>query len=83
MLFSELVATEAGPELAQEIDKLLKIKLNTPELEEAPKITPLNDFIEETLPFLRGRMDSLPDGRVGSFDGLNRLFLDALASGLA
>ncbi|MDR2561995.1 MAG: nucleotidyltransferase domain-containing protein [Holophagales bacterium] len=82
VLFSELVAAEAGAELTQEIDKLLRIKLNTPELEEAPKIAPLNDFIEETLPLLREQMDSLPEGRVGDFDGLNRLFLDALASGL-
>jgi len=83
MLFSELVAAEAGPELAREIDKLLKIKLNTPEMEEAPKIATLNNFIEDTLPLLREQMDSLPDVRVGSFDGLNKLFLDALISGLA
>ena len=82
MLFSDLVAAEAGLDLAikQEIDKLLEIKVNTPEIMEMPRIEPLNAYIDETLSLLRAQAEALPNAAGKGYDELNRLFVDIIVS---
>ena len=80
VLFSELVAAEAEPELKTEIEKLLDIKVNSPETDEMPQITPLNEYIEKNLPLLQAQTESLPDEVANSYEKLNRLFLDVVSS---
>ncbi|MCL2121890.1 MAG: nucleotidyltransferase domain-containing protein [Clostridiales bacterium] len=75
MLFSELVASEADAELTKEINRLLAIKVSVPEAEEMPRIEPLNDFIETTLPLLKAQVDALPSVKSKGYDELNRLFI--------
>jgi len=81
MLFSELVAAQASPALAEEIQKLLEIKVNASEKKEMPRIEPLNRFIEESLPILKSRAEVLPASKAGNLDTLNNVFLDIVNDG--
>jgi len=76
MLFSKLVATQANPELAIEIQKLLDVKINVSEKEEMPRIEPLNQFIENTLPILKRKAEEFPANKSGNWSTLNKLFLN-------
>jgi len=78
MLFGELVAAEAESALAEEIDRLLHIKVNVPEAKEMSRIEPLNQYIEKMLPEIKQAADALPKTAAKGFDALNRLFLDVL-----
>jgi len=78
MRFAELVQAQADDTLAQEIARLLDIKVNAPETEELPRIEPLNRYIEETLPLLKAQADALPSVMAAGYDRLNQMFLDVL-----
>ena len=78
MMFSELVASEADSELAQEIGRLLELKTHLPEREEMPRIEPLNIFIDKMLPLLKEQVDALPKVKSMGYDELNHLFLKIL-----
>jgi predicted nucleotidyltransferase len=78
VLFSELVAAEAEPELTAEIGKLLEIKHNIPEAGEMPKIKPLNEYIEESLPMLNEQVVLLPDLPQKGYEELNQFFIDTI-----
>jgi hypothetical protein len=78
MLFSELVAAEADNALAVEIERLLDIKINSPETHEMPRIEPLNSYIDETLPWLKTQAEALPTAKAKDYDELDKLFVDAV-----
>jgi predicted nucleotidyltransferase len=78
MLFSELVAAEAEPSVAAEINKLLKIKINAPETAFVPRIDPLNAYIDGTLPALGKQAGELTAAKANDYSELDRLFLSAL-----
>jgi predicted nucleotidyltransferase len=80
MLFSELVKSEADDALRPEIDRLLQIKIKSPETEQLPKIAALNDFIERTLPELKTEAEAIKAERQKDYIELNRLFLETLYS---
>ena len=75
MQFSVLAAAEAEPGLLPEIERLLEIKINTPEKEEMPRIEPLNRYIDQTLPVLKEQAEAMSGSIVSGWDELNRLFL--------
>ncbi|MCL2164643.1 MAG: nucleotidyltransferase domain-containing protein [Oscillospiraceae bacterium] len=78
MLFSELVASEAGDELAMEIRRLLDIKINSPETLEMQFIEPLNAYIDEAIPLLREQVEALPTVKPKGYDELDNLFIETL-----
>ena len=78
MLFSELVAAEADHDLTKEIERLLEIKINSPETYEMPRIELLNDFIDSLLPILKSQAEALPSVKAKGYDELNRLFVKTL-----
>ena len=53
ILFSDLLDAECPPQIRPEIERLLDLKKNTPELGMVPKIATLDHYIEETLPTYR------------------------------
>jgi predicted nucleotidyltransferase len=80
MLFSDLVKSQADDALKVEIDRILEIKMKSPETERLPKIGALNDFIENTLPELKAQAEALAAERQKNYTELNRLFLETLYS---
>ena len=74
MLFDELVSAELEPLLLPEVERLLEMKKNLPEMEKGPKVQVLNEYIERALPEIKSIAEGQEDTS-GSWDLLNTLFL--------
>lgn len=74
MLFDELVSAELEPVLLPEVERLLEMKKNLPEMEKGPKVQVLNEYIERALPEIKSIAEAKEDTS-GSWDLLNTLFL--------
>lgn len=78
MGFAELVETQLEPRLRPVVEALLRLKMETPEVGEVPRIDALNKFIETSLPVLRTRVESLPREEPKTWEPLDEMFLLAL-----
>lgn len=67
MLFSELVEAELDPALLPDVDRLLELKMNAPEIKTIPKIESINRYLDS----------SIEDTNHG-WEDLNRLFFSQL-----
>ena len=74
MLFEELVDTELEAELKPDVELLLEIKREMPEMGEAPKIQSINNYIERTLPEIKEIANGIEEKR-GEWEKLNQFFL--------
>lgn len=74
MLFSELMAAELEDELKPEVEKLLKMKQELPEMGIAPKVQVLNHYIESTMDIIKNKADKM-SGDNHDWDLLNAFFL--------
>lgn len=79
MGFAELVETQLERELRPTVETLLRLKMETPEIGEVPRIDALNKFIDTNLPALRAEVESLPREGPKTWEPLNKMFLAALA----
>ena len=78
MKFTELAGSQLPLELAGEVERLLKIKMESPEIMEIPRVAVLNDFLDEQIAQIKARIATLPEERNGGWDKLNGLFLSAI-----
>ena len=74
MLFEELMETELEEELKPELDRLLALKKTLPEMEKAPKISVIDDYIQKKLPEIKALAEEI-EGTASEWDALNELFL--------
>lgn len=74
MLFDELVAAELEPELLPDVERLLEMKKNLPEMERGAKVHSLNDYIERALPEIKNFAEAQAD-TYSPWDALNAMFL--------
>jgi predicted nucleotidyltransferase len=79
MLFAELKDAELPEPLQNDVDRLLDIKMNAPELKVIPRVNAINDYLDKTILEIRDRIASMPDERDRSWSELNQLFLQTLA----
>ena len=77
MLFSELAKAELPEELKEEVERLLEIKLHSPEVKKIPKIEKLNKYFDDSLIEIKEKVKSLEDEKAG-WEELNELFLKAV-----
>jgi len=80
MRFADLIAHSLSPEIEREVQMLLAMKLDTPEMGLAPKVLVLNEYIEAQLVDIKKRADSLPQEK-RSWEPLNQFFVSCLADG--
>ena len=78
MLFSELVEAELDPALLPEVDRLLDLKMNAPEIQTIPKIESINRYLDSSIEELRSRIVPLPEDTNHGWEDLNRLFFSQL-----
>ena len=64
MLFSDLIKAELDPAIKPEVEHLLEMKRDLPEMGMAKKVTVLNDYIEDTLPTFKAIADEMPENKV-------------------
>lgn len=78
MLFSELVNAELDPAVAPDVDRLLDLKMNAPEIKTIPKIESINRYLDRCIEEVRSRIVQLPEDANHGWEELNRLFLSQL-----
>lgn len=78
MLFSELMDAELESSLRPVVSKLLRLKMNAPEIKLIPRIDAINEYMEVSLTDIQARLLKLPEDRNNQWDQLNALFLASL-----
>lgn len=78
MLFSELAGAELPDCLKSEVDRLLDLKMNSPEVKEIPRIDILNEYLDESIADIKSKIASMEDSN-NRWDNLNDLFLRTVA----
>ncbi len=81
MLFSELCRAELDSDLKPEIERLLDLKMNSPEVAEGRRIDKLNDYIERSIEQAERAVRSIPDGNKKEWKDLNRIFMELILNG--
>lgn len=79
MLFSELMKAELPPELTRDVEKLLDLKMHSPETKEIPRISAINDYLDAEIEKISEQIKNEEDGRNCSWDELNAMFLVQLS----
>ncbi len=75
MLFDDLVAAELDPPLKPEIERLLDIKMNAPELKLIPRIDSINHYLDESIEAVELAVEQVADEERNDWSELNSLFL--------
>ena len=78
MLFSELVEAELDPALLPDVDRLLELKMNAPEIKEIPRIDVLNEYLDTSITEIKNLLLDMDDTKKMEGEILNQLFLEAL-----
>ena len=78
MLFSRLADSQLDPALRPEVDRLLDLKMNSPEIKEIPRVSPINDYLDKSILEIRSRISKLPEEPTPRWDELNTLFLSTV-----
>lgn len=81
MRFSELAESQLPDELEVPVKKLLKLKMNAPEVNRIPRIDILNEYLERSIAEVRELVRRYPKEHTWDWEELNRLFLSALEPG--
>lgn len=61
MSFSELARAELPEELAEDIERLLNLKLYFPELKEIPKIEKINKYLDRAIIEIKDKLQTLEE----------------------
>ncbi|MBO4288809.1 MAG: nucleotidyltransferase domain-containing protein [Lachnospiraceae bacterium] len=78
MAFSELLDAELPDRLRGEVDRLLDLKMNSPETRLIPRVEVLNKFMDDEILRVKELMKQQPDDERHDWEGLNRFFLRCL-----
>ena len=78
MLFSELVEAELDPALLPDVNRLLDLKMNAPEIKTIPRIESINCYLDSSIEEVRSRIVQLPEDASHGWEELNQLFLSQL-----
>lgn len=78
MLFRELMEEELDSELMPEVERLLDLKMNAPEIREIPRIDAINDYLDRSIRELKAAITTLPGEHQVPWEPLNDLFLQIL-----
>ncbi len=78
MLFSELMEAELDPLLLPDVNRLLALKMNAPEIKTIPKIERINRYLDSSIEEVRSRIVQLPQDANHGWEELDQLFLSQL-----
>lgn len=78
MLFSVLMKAELPEELTNTVNKLLELKMNSPEVKLIPKVSELNEYLNESILEIKTEVKALDDSPIPDWDELNQMFLQEL-----
>lgn len=77
MLFSELMEAELPLELFFEVNKLLELKMNSPEIREIPRVERINEYLDRSIAEIKDKVRGMGEKRC-SWERLNEVFIAEL-----
>lgn len=78
MLFSTLMDKYLDEELKPDVERLLDIKMNTPEIGEGKRFDRINDYLDRSMGDIEAAITVLPSKHGEGWESLNKLFADLL-----
>lgn len=78
MQFSELMKAELPKPLYEEVQKLLDLKMNSPEIKEIARIDKINEYLDTSIQDIKCILQSLKETKNVDWQELNDLFLQEL-----
>lgn len=78
MRFTELMAAELPGELHPEMEHLLELKMNTPEIKEIPRIDVLNEYLDTSITEIKNLLLDMDDTKKMEWETLDQMFLEAV-----
>ncbi len=75
MLFSELAEAELPEELTGDVERLLELKMNSPEIKTIERIDILNDYLDYEIAAVKERVKSMEEDRDAGWERLDGLFM--------
>ncbi len=78
MLYSELVEAELDPALLPDVNRLLDLKMNAPEIKTIPRIESINRYLDNSIEEVSARIVQLPEDTSHGWEELDQLFLSQL-----
>lgn len=80
MLFSELISAELPEYLRPDVESLLKLKTESPEIKEIPRIDILNEYLDLSIDEIKSAAACSTEDLSNNWDRLNSLFLRIVSS---
>ena len=78
MLFSTLMDKYLDEELKPDVERLLDIKMNTPEIGEGKRFDRVNDYLDRSMGDIEAAITVLPSKHGEGWESLNKLFTNLL-----
>lgn len=78
MLFSELMEAELPERLHKDVNLLLELKMNSPEIKEIPRIENINEYLDYSIAEIKNILQSIEDTNSPNWQDLNELFLETI-----
>ncbi|MBQ9950089.1 MAG: nucleotidyltransferase domain-containing protein [Clostridia bacterium] len=78
MLFSSLMEKYLDEDIKPDVEKLLDLKMNTPEIGEGKRFDRVNDYIEKNIKAVAAMIAELPKEEPNGWNELNNIFLSLL-----
>ena len=78
MLFRTLMDKYLDEDLKPDVEKLLDVKMNTPEIGEGKRLDRINDYLDRNIEEIESVIAKLPTEDARNWDELNEVFLSLL-----
>lgn len=78
MLFSELMEAQLPKELCDDVNRLLELKMNSPEIKEIPRIDKINDYLNTSIEEIKNILKVMDEAKAPDWQELNELFLSEI-----
>ena len=78
MLFPELMKSQLPEELRGDVDRLLELKINSPEIREIPRVEAINAYLDSSIIEIKSVLQSMEETKIPDWQELNDLFLREL-----
>lgn len=78
MLFSELMDAQLPKKLQDDVNRLLELKMNSPEIREIPRVDKINEYLDSSIEEIKSILQSMEETKAPDWRELNDLFLREL-----
>ena len=70
--------SELPKELVPEVEKLLNLKMNSPEIKEIPRVDRINKYLNESIEEIKFKLKSVGENKKVQWEELNKVFLEEI-----